>query len=200
MVLAALSSLAADSMTHGHAWRFLDMGRRLERGLHLVSLLRAVLDDPSPDGALLEELLQIADGSMTYRRRYLATLEVAPVVDLLLTDETNPRSVVFQVATLARHIDALPRDAGRPRTREQTLVLSALAELRLAEVDELCPAAGEKSGQRRPVLDLLERIGALLPALSNSLSGAYFNHAAVPRQMNGIPEASSDPTDGRARR
>jgi uncharacterized circularly permuted ATP-grasp superfamily protein/uncharacterized alpha-E superfamily protein len=198
MVLAALSSLAADSMTHGHSWRFLDMGRRLERGLHLVTLLRAALDDPSsPDAALLEELLQIADGSMTYRRRYLATLQVAPVVDLLLTDETNPRSVVFQVATLARHIDALPRDPGRPRSREQTLALSALAELRLADVAELC-SPDARSGQRRPVLELLDRIGALLPALSDSISGAYFNHAAIPRQMNTIPDALGDAADGPA--
>jgi uncharacterized circularly permuted ATP-grasp superfamily protein/uncharacterized alpha-E superfamily protein len=189
MILAALSSLAADSMTRGHAWRFLDMGRRLERSIHLVSLLRSALD-PSPEGALLQELLHIADGSMTYRRRYLATLQVAPVVDLLLTDETNPRSVVFQVATLGKHIDALPRDSGRPRTSGQTLVLTALAELRLADVAELC-RSGERSerAQARPIVGLLDRVGALFPALSDALSGAYFNHAAVPRQMNGAPRS-----------
>jgi len=188
MILAALNSLAADSMTRGHAWRFLDMGRRLERSIHLVSLLRTAL--ASREGALLQELLHIADGSMTYRRRYLATLQVAPVVDLLLTDETNPRSVVFQVATLGRHIDALPRDSGRPRTPGQTLVLTALAELRLADVAELCRP--DERGDRRAVVDLLDRVGALFPALSDALSGEYFNHAAVPRQMNGPRSPARD--------
>jgi uncharacterized circularly permuted ATP-grasp superfamily protein/uncharacterized alpha-E superfamily protein len=182
LVLAALNSLSSDSMMRGHAWRFLDMGRRLERAVQLVGLLRAVVD-ASPDPAFLEALLQIADSSMTYRRRYLATLQLAPVVDLMLTDETNPRSVVFQVATLDAHIAALPRDTGRPRATEQTLALSALAELRLADIPQLC-ARGDRDAPPPGLLQLLDRVGALLPGLSNALSGAYFNHAAVARQMN----------------
>jgi uncharacterized alpha-E superfamily protein len=183
LVLAAMSSLSSDSMMRGHAWRFLDMGRRLERAVQLVGLLRAAVE-ASPDAAFLEALLQIADGSMTYRRRYLATLQLAPVVDLMLTDETNPRSVVFQVATLDAHIAALPRDTGRPRAAEQTLALSALAELRLADIARLC-AQGDREAPPIGLLQLLDRVGGLLPNLSDALSGAYFNHAAVPRQMNG---------------
>jgi uncharacterized circularly permuted ATP-grasp superfamily protein/uncharacterized alpha-E superfamily protein len=175
MIIAALSSLAADSMTHGHAWRFLDMGRRLERGACLAALLRGTLNPP-PDPSLLEELLEIADSLTTYRRRYLATLQVAPVLDLLLTDETNPRAVVFQVATIARHVEALPRDTGRPRTPEETLVLSALADLRLADVTGLCEHADP-----RLLMALLDRVGSLLRGLSDSLSGAYFNHAVLSR-------------------
>ncbi|MBV9947236.1 MAG: circularly permuted type 2 ATP-grasp protein, partial [Myxococcales bacterium] len=177
MVMAALRGLAAESMTHGHAWRFLEMGRRLERGLFVVGLLRATLAR-SPDAALLEELLQIADSAMTYRRRYLAALQDAPVVDLLLTDETNPRSVVFQVERIAEHVDALPRDTGKPRSAEQSLVLSARAELRLADISELCALA-----DRRPLLDLLARVGSLLRGISDALAGTYFNHAVAPRQM-----------------
>ncbi len=184
MVLAASSSLASDSMTRGHAWRFLDMGRRLERATQLVALLRSAFD-PAPDTALLDALLQIADGSMTYRRRYLATLQVAPVVDLLLTDETNPRSVVFQVTALGKHIDDLPRDSVRPRTAEQAVVLSAIAELRLADIGALCARDGGQG--RAGLLPLLDRVAALLPALSDSISGSYFNHAAFARQMNGSP-------------
>jgi len=178
MITAALGGLAVESMTHGHAWRFLDIGRRVERAACLLAVLRATLDRAPRDSALLEELLQIADSSMTYRRRYLATLQLAPVVDLLLTDETNPRSVLFQVATVARHIDALPRDDAKPRTQEQSLVVSAVAELRLADVDELCAPAEPVA-----LLARLDRVASLLRALSDSLSGTYFNHAAQSRQM-----------------
>ncbi len=184
ILLAAFSSLAADSMTHGHAWRFLDMGRRLERATQLVALLRATVDAPcTREASLLEGLLEIADSSMTYRRRYLATLQVAPVVDLLLTDETNPRSVLFQLVALAGHIDALPRDPSVPRTAPQGLVLSAIAELRLAEMGELGSAADAPA--RGALVALLDRVGKVVPALSNSLSSAYLNHASLPRQMNG---------------
>ncbi|HEY3595559.1 MAG TPA: circularly permuted type 2 ATP-grasp protein, partial [Polyangiaceae bacterium] len=129
--LAAFSGLAVDSMTRGQAWRFLDIGRRLERGLHMATLLRYALGSSSPrETQLLEALLEVADSSMTYRRRYLATLQVAPVVDLLLTDDTNPRAVLFQLAALLSHIEALPQEAGAPTSTLGKLVLRASADLR----------------------------------------------------------------------
>ena len=92
--LAAISGLSMDSMTRGQAWRFLDMGRRLERALYMVSLFQeSFAVGCTQRCASLEAMLEVADSSMTYRRRYLATLQVAPVVDLLLrTIPTRARS------------------------------------------------------------------------------------------------------------
>ena len=74
---------------------------------------------------MLEALLEIADSSMTYRYRYLTTLQLAPVLDLLLTDETNPRSVAFQLVALAEHVENLPRDQAQPLlTAEQRTMLA----------------------------------------------------------------------------
>ena len=98
-LLAALSGLVMDSMSRGHGWRFLDMGRRLERALSLALTLDATLTSAQPSESLvLESLLEAADSAITYRRRYLPSLHAAAVLDLLLADETNPRSVVFQLA------------------------------------------------------------------------------------------------------
>ncbi|MFI5308576.1 MAG: circularly permuted type 2 ATP-grasp protein, partial [Polyangiales bacterium] len=106
--LSAFSGLVMDSMTRGHAFRFLDMGRRLERALGLVTLLRSTLVEPCDrEGPLLEGVLETADSSMTYRRRYLASLQLAPVVDLLLIDESNPRSVIYQLDAIGRHLAEL---------------------------------------------------------------------------------------------
>jgi len=114
--LSALSGLAMESMTRGHGWRFLDMGRRLERALQLLSLLRAAFAAGAErEGALLETLLAVADSSITYRRRYLAGLHPAAVVDLLLVDESNPRAVLFQIEALREHLLHLPRDASQAR-------------------------------------------------------------------------------------
>ena len=53
-------------------------------------------------------LLEVADSSMTYRSRYFTTLQPEPVLDLLMADENNPRSLAFQLADLGEHFDRLP--------------------------------------------------------------------------------------------
>jgi uncharacterized alpha-E superfamily protein len=176
-LLAALEGLVAEGMTHDQGWRFLDIGRRLERAAHVIRLLRTALGETAArEGPMLEALLEVTASSTTYRRRYLATLQVHPVVDLLLCDETHPRSAVFQLATLAAHMGHLPGSrAHGPRGPEEKLILSALTDLKVADVIDLCHL---ERRERPRLLALLDRVGAHLPALSNSLSAAYFNHAA----------------------
>src|SRR5205823_12189085 len=68
ITLAAFGGLAMESMTRGHGWRFLDMGRKVERSLHMMGLIRATLATVcANEGPLLEALLEIADSSMTFR-------------------------------------------------------------------------------------------------------------------------------------
>ena len=181
--LSALSGLAMESMTRGHGWRFLDMGRRLERALQLVSLLRsAFASGAEHEGALLETLLAVADSSITYRRRYLAGLHPAAVADLLLVDDSNPRAVLFQIAALREHLPHLPRDASHARLRpEERLALGVLARLQLLDVVPAClpPAEGE-----RPVLHaILGDIESDLSLLSEQLCGGYLNHALLARPL-----------------
>jgi uncharacterized circularly permuted ATP-grasp superfamily protein/uncharacterized alpha-E superfamily protein len=183
LALAAFGGVAMDSMSRGLAWRFLDAGRRIERAIHMVALLKATVARASVvEGPVLEALLEVADSSMTYRRRYLATLQAAPVVDLLLTDETNPRSVLFQTDTLGMHIEALPREPGA-RTPQQRLILEAAAQLRLADVSEICTT--DEDGERPGLLVLLERLEQIFPELSSSLSSVYLSHATTARQLQG---------------
>src|SRR6185295_10745068 len=135
-MLAALSSfggLASESMTRGQVWLFMDLGRRLERAVNMAGILRSTLITPvTEDGPLLEAILEVGDSFMTYRRRYLANLQLAPVLDLLLADETNPRSVVFQYVSLHEHVESLPRDKSSAHlTPEQRVVVGGLAALRL---------------------------------------------------------------------
>jgi uncharacterized circularly permuted ATP-grasp superfamily protein/uncharacterized alpha-E superfamily protein len=177
-LLAALEGLLTESMTHDQAWRFLDIGRRLERCSLVVGLLRSSLGATSArEGPVLEALLEITASSTTYRRRYLATLQAPPVVDLLLCDETNPRSALFQLEALAVHVQALPRTTRTTRTPQEKLVLSALTELRIVDVPDLCDVVEQR--ERRRLVALLDRVAAHLPAVSNALAASYFNHAAL---------------------
>ena len=180
--LAAFSGQVMESMTRGHAWRFLDMGRRLERAMTLVSLLRATLSERSErESTLLEAVLDIADSGMTYRRRYLATMQVSPVVDLLLTDDTNPRSVIYQLEAISKHIAALPLTQGGVATPQERIALGALYALKLADVERVV-VAGE-DGKRARLNELLLDLATRVPALSDSLSDRYLAHATVSRHL-----------------
>jgi uncharacterized circularly permuted ATP-grasp superfamily protein/uncharacterized alpha-E superfamily protein len=183
LTLAAFGGLAMESVTRGEGWRFLDMGRKLERALHTIGVLRWALTSPAnPEGPVLEAILEVADSAMTYRRRYQRSPQAMAVLDLLLADETNPRSLAFQLAALADDVEHLPRDASRPgRSAEQRLMLSSLTALRLADVRQL--AGFDECGGRPALDDLLTRLGSALPALSDAITQTYLSHLQTSRHL-----------------
>lgn len=185
LALAAFQGLAMESMTRGHGWRFLDLGRRLERALTMVGVLRGTFVTTSArEASLIEALLDVADSGMTYRRRYQANLQAGPALDLLLTDETNPRSVLFQLQTIVAHVEALPHaEAAAARSPQLRTAIAALTELQLADVDELVHV--DAAGSRPALTERLDRLTRLLPALSESLSSGYLSHAATSKQLRG---------------
>ncbi len=127
VTLAAFAGLAADSMTRGQAWRFLDIGRRIERAAFVSQFLRDSLVEPGTDPVLLEAVLEIGDSSLTYRRRYMTHLETHAVADLLLADETNPRSVAFQLALIDLHLGGLAARSFAPGPQPRSALASQAA-------------------------------------------------------------------------
>ena len=183
VTLAAFGGLSIEGMTRGLAFHFLDMGRRVERAIGLAGTLRATLARSLyHESPLLEALLDVADCKMTYRRRYLASLQPAPVLDLLLSDETNPRSALYQISSLVEHIRALPPSASvAVRSPELRLALAVRAELELCDMQSLCTT--DQAGDRPQLDALLEKIGGDLFRLSDALSESYLYHAAVSRHL-----------------
>ncbi len=180
--LAAFGGLAVESMTRGEGWRFLDMGRRLERAIHMIGLLRGTLVNPSPnEGPVLEAVLEVADSSMTYRRRYMGTLRAEAVLDLLVSDDTNPRSLAAQLSELVEDVDKLPRPTQGPARRpEQRLALTGLNAVQLADVEKL----GQVHAGSRPYLrDLFDQLGVVLPALSDVITQHYLSHLQTSRHL-----------------
>jgi uncharacterized alpha-E superfamily protein len=180
-LLTAFSGTESENMTRNFAWRFLDMGRRVERAGHAAELMRGLLIDGEglvADGSL-PLLLELADSGMTYRSRYLMTPLVAPVLDLLLLDDTNPRAVAFQVAVIDEHLSRLPhgRSEGGAYSPAQRIVMPLLTELRLVDPSAL---AGTESHGPRPLLaELLGRLVGALPELSDVICRSHFAHAEV---------------------
>ncbi|PTX91981.1 hypothetical protein DB346_23795 [Verrucomicrobia bacterium LW23] len=184
--IASFSGMVMENMTRGLGWRFMDMGRRLERALYLLKILRrsmAMATGPLGESFSLEALLDYADSSMTHRSRYFAEPQAPTVLDLVLCDESNPRSVAYQIAVVAEHINNLPRDQAQPfATREKKIIMSSLNKLRLAEVTTLCECAPDGG---RPALEaLIAALSAELPDFSDSLTQDYFSHAAPTQETS----------------
>jgi uncharacterized circularly permuted ATP-grasp superfamily protein/uncharacterized alpha-E superfamily protein len=178
--LAAFSGMEMENMTRGHGWRFLDLGRRLERSVDLTSLVRSALS--AGPAAMLGPLLEVADSTMTYRRSYFATPQLAPVLDLLLMDSTNARALAFQLSALSDHVRQLPRDRKAPSpTREEELTVHAIATLGQADVNALAQPGPE--GTFPAVNELIDSTETDLRALSDAITRFYFSHAEL-RQLS----------------
>ena len=184
--LAAFSGLIMENTTRGYGWYFLDIGRRLERALLLAELLRtAMVEAPFRIEPYLEMLLQIADSSITYRTRYLTALRVELVLQLLLTDETNPRSVAFQLARLEHHIQELPRaDSEGEEPEELLLIQKAIALLRDSPLEDL--AGRDAQGDLVALEKLIEDLRSTLWDVSDELTARYLSHLAPSRLTSSL--------------
>ena len=182
--LSAFGGLVMESMTRGDGWRFLDIGRRIERAAQMVELIRHGFGfESDTDTGQLEVLLEIADSSITYRSRYLTSMQPELVLDLLLLDEANPRSVAYQLARLHEHIDLLPGNRSPiRRAPESRIAISLLTAVQLAEVGEFI--GGNAEGWRENLELLLNRLTSELRLLSETLTRQYFNQAIASRQVS----------------
>lgn len=173
--LSAFSGMQQENMTRGHGWRFLEMGKRLERGWQTLTLLQAASGPRLDTEAVLPPLLEICDSSMTYRRIHFSRAELLPVVDLLLLNETNPRSVAFQLQDLGRQSAKLPTDPTTDvngRERQQTdAMLSDLVGVNLTSMAD----PGRQPQVEIPAL--CEHLANAMETLSDLLTEHYFSHA-----------------------
>jgi uncharacterized circularly permuted ATP-grasp superfamily protein/uncharacterized alpha-E superfamily protein len=160
-----LSGFALDGMTRDPGWRFLSIGRRLERLEWLCTTLRhTVAGPPEVD---LTWLLRLADSTITYRARYMARPEWLPVLDLLIRDEANPRSIAFQLVGLydiAQVLTDLYGDFGDEHFED---ALNGLLQMD--------PAADLQPGSER-LLALLDEWQAAANRHGEQLGLRFFSH------------------------
>jgi uncharacterized circularly permuted ATP-grasp superfamily protein/uncharacterized alpha-E superfamily protein len=192
--LAAFSGMEMENMTRGRGWRFLDFGRRLERGLSILKLLQAALSGESQPHAVLESALEIADSLMTYRRRYFAAPELPGVLDLLLLDDSNPRSLLFQVTLLGEHTVALIVGSKNDTAQlDQERIQSFADTIPSLRQEYLGPETKTES-----LLQKLRDWSLELASLSDQVTNRYFSHsvaAGVSPAMDGgiLPPGNRDP-------
>jgi uncharacterized alpha-E superfamily protein len=159
--LAGFSGLVHENMYRFAGWRFLELGRRLERGIQLAGIVAWLTRKSAPDGAL-EMLLEIGDSVMTHRRRYSVSAGPASAIDLLVLDPLNPRSVLFQLTALREQLEALPGGVNEGQLSPAAKVALELhTELVIAEPEQMTP-------------DVLRKLGTGIGNLAGVVAAAYF--------------------------
>jgi len=180
--VAAFGGLVLENMTRNFGWRFLDMGRRLERVRTTTQLIRhlTVRGDPEEDGSL-ELLLELADITMTYLSRYHSRPHLPQLADLLLADESNPRSVVFQLEAVSDHLEHLARpQEGEVLSRDQQIAIRLISDLRLADAFALAETVG-RFGARTHLHRLCRQLDQGIIEMSDYVTHRYFSHTEARR-------------------
>jgi uncharacterized alpha-E superfamily protein len=178
---AAVAGMAAENMVRGGGWMFLDLGRRIERAQAVTAEVGIALDQPAPRIETgLRLVLELCDSAITYRSRYLTVIQPAPVLDLVLADQGNPRGLAFQLLSIHTLLDELSGSGahGVPGVGEdgRELMAGAAAGL-LAEAEALVAevlAAGDQAAAAAALPPRLAAIGAGLTALSDRITRRYF--------------------------
>jgi uncharacterized circularly permuted ATP-grasp superfamily protein/uncharacterized alpha-E superfamily protein len=179
-LLSAFSGMERENINRGLGWLFMTFGRRLERAMYLTRQLREITSPlAEQDWPLLECLLEVADSSMTYRTRYYTTLQPLAVLDVLMADETNPRSLDFQLSHLIDIYPKLPRHLPDDLDAMRT-ALAKLRDFDLRKLQYPLPGAAAVKHRSNGLAQLerfLRELENLLPAWSNNVSTTYFSHA-----------------------
>jgi uncharacterized circularly permuted ATP-grasp superfamily protein/uncharacterized alpha-E superfamily protein len=170
---AALAGLSAEHMARTDAWRFHDLGRRLERALAITRAL-ATFVTPEATADDLSTLLDLADSQISYRQRYLTGFARLPVVDLVALDPFNPRAIAFQIGAIGDHLARLPvlSDSGLAEPQQALAV----------EVQAMVATATATSFDTAAVTALEGR----LMQLSNAIATRYFLQGAEPLRGTGL--------------
>ncbi|HEX3425444.1 MAG TPA: circularly permuted type 2 ATP-grasp protein [Acidimicrobiales bacterium] len=214
--LLALAGLEAESRVRDPGWRFLDAGRRIERGAQLAALLRAtvtVTRDAATDSLILESVLIATESILTYRRRYRSHAQLETLLDLMLLDPDNPRSLRYQLDRLLEDLRALPGHPGpATTTAAERTALEAWTALRVADTAALARQSRPSSlgpselarqsrlsslgpSERRGPLDgLLMTVEQRLYAVADLLAEDHFAGVAPQRAL----ATPADPQAARA--
>ena len=173
--LAALTGAQTDRMVRDDGWRLLSMGRLVERLSTLASALAASLETGAVhEDAGFRALLAFFDSTITFQAQYQQRRDLAALLDLLVLDPDNPRSLAWVVRTLeqrlAKLIKALEGD--------HSALLRALPEPGLGRLGLLCRATHPSAADNAALGEALRQAGGSALSLSDLISQHFFSHAA----------------------
>ncbi|MFT4023088.1 MAG: circularly permuted type 2 ATP-grasp protein [Flavihumibacter sp.] len=183
--LVAFVGLNRDSISREQGWGILNMGQKIEQSLLLITLLRATLvrkHDEQVEYILQEAVLKTNECLVNYRYKYRSHIKLPLVLDLMLHDPNNPRSLLYLVEKLKAAIRALPEINGHTMSEQDRVMLEAETLLRLSGKEKLSALTRSRSHYKN-LEEFLGKMNALVLALPNVISKAYFQHAQGAKQL-----------------
>ncbi len=170
--MLALSGLASENMVRDPGWYLMDLGRRLERALQLSALMNATLTvvrPPAVDSGVIASVVAAAESGVTYRRRYSGRMQVGTVLELLVLDAGNPRSLAYQISAAVDDLRALPEASGT--SRPERMAEELVARVRRARPEELDDVV---DGRRPQLAEFLRQLHDSLRALADAVAAQHF--------------------------
>ena len=181
--ILALQGVTA-SMMRDDGWHAIEAGRYLERALQVCTVLAATTTVPlgaGVDRAVLGGVLMAAESAVTHRRRYRGDVRAVGVLELLLTDVDNPRSVAFSLEQVRFHLAELAASTGS--TRPERLLEHLEESVQAADVAGMSePVAGS-----RPRLEqFLSDTHAQLHQLGDAIASLHFEGGPLPQPISSL--------------
>jgi uncharacterized circularly permuted ATP-grasp superfamily protein/uncharacterized alpha-E superfamily protein len=182
--IVAFIGLNRESISREQGWIMLDVGRKIEQSLLVITMLRTNLVKKYSEQVeynLQQSVLMSNEGLVNYRYKYRRPLQNLLVIDLLLFDPNNPRSLTYQVVRLKSYLQNLPKNnGGKSLTEYERLILEADTMLKLADKKEL--ALSDDEGYTH-LEKFLFRLFGILSAIPGVISKAFFKHEMTPKTI-----------------
>ena len=185
-LMMAFISLNRESISRDQGWSMLDAGRKIEQSLSLISMMRSALlrkQEEAIEYILQEVILNSNECMMNYRFKYRAPLKLSLLLELMLLDPNNPRSLIYQVEKLKNYLSNLPGiHPGHSLAQHEKLSLEAFTKIKLADKDYL-PVLNDQTQRYQHLESFLTEMNNLLHEVYNAVSTTYFKHAQAQQQL-----------------
>ncbi|MFP8777456.1 circularly permuted type 2 ATP-grasp protein [Hydrogenophaga sp. RWCD_12] len=179
--LAAITGAQTDRMVRDSGWRLLSVGRHIERLITLSRALRLALEHHSlDDPSGFEAVVALFDSTITFHAMYQQRRDMVALVDLLVMDRDNPRSLAWVVQTLRARLAKLSQSA----TPQDAVLAQGLPDPDAWVLTELSGWERKEDGQRThsALQALLDDCEAAAAELSDEITRLHFSHADQRRQ------------------
>ena len=182
----AFLGMNRESVRREQGWNIMDLGRKLEQSLYLITLLRTVFQkkqEEQTEHELLESVMIAGQSLITYRYTYRDHLQLPMALELLMLDTNYPKSLAYLVKKIKRYISLLPKEGKEiPLSNKQRNIHEADTLLKLADVIALTKF---DPGTREYITltNFLDKLYSLIADTSMLISKTYFKHSQTQKQL-----------------
>ena len=184
--VVAFIGMNRESISREQGWIVLDMGRKMEQCLLLTSMLRATLVNKFDDQVeynLQQAVLISNEGLVNFRYKYRSLLQMPLVLDLMIFDTNNPRSLRYQLGRLKKNLDNLPKIKGDQSISDHEMLITAAGNLLEHASKEQLSMLDVPTAQYKNLDEFLSQMYGVLSDIQNAISKTYFKHAQSQKQL-----------------